>query len=304
MAQRERGHPELVHGSTLRLSIGDIRVALMAGDPGLKPAVQGAARRFVVPGGEPDATVRAAWGDLHEPAEGVPIFDSGALWKLYRRDGNYIFCFSSPSCGPLPYKKARFNADFTSGEISLHRAYFDRSRPAYPLEYPLDELWMVHLLAQGRGVEVHACGVQDTEGLGQLFLGQSRAGKTTMARLMEKAGGIRILSDDRIILRHLDGKIWIYGTPWHGEGTLSTAARAPLKRVFLLGRGRKNEVIPLGQPAAVARLMACSFVPFYSSAGLDFTLAFFQQMARDIPCNELRFVPDGRVVEFLQRLAC
>jgi hypothetical protein len=50
--------------------------------------------------------------------------------------------------------------------------------------------------------------------------------------------------------------------------------------------------------------MACSFVPFYSPGGLDFTLVFFQQVTKDVPCHEIRFVPDDRVVEFIQRQAC
>jgi hypothetical protein len=111
------------------------------------------------------------------------------------------------------------------------------------------------------------------------------------------------LSDDRIILRRLDGKIWMYGTPWHGEGSFASPARAPIEQIFFLGRGQKNEVVPLREAPAVARLMACSFVPFYSPGGLDFTLAFFQQVTQGVPCAELRFVPDERVIEFVRENA-
>lgn len=288
----------------LRLKIGDLTIALVSDATDLKLAVQGAARHFVVPGGEPDATVRAAWGDLREPPAGDRIFDSGALWQLYHRDGNYIFRFTSPAIGPLPYKEACFNADFTFGELSLHRAYFDGSGSAHPLEYPLDELWMVHLLAQGRGVEVHACGVQDSDGRGHLFLGHSGGGKTTMARLWQCDGGVQVLSDDRIILRFLDGRLWMYGTPWHGEAELALPERAPLTRVFFLGRGARNELRSLREAEAVARLMACSFIPFYNRAGLDFSLAFFQQVTQAIPAEQLTFVPDERVVEFIRGQKC
>jgi hypothetical protein len=289
------------HGaSAVSLNIGDIRVALMTGDPCLKLAVQGAARHFVVPGGEADATVRAAWGDLREPATGDRIFDSGALWQLYHQDGNYIFRFASPVFGPLPYKEARFNADFTFGELSLHRAYFGGSGPAHPLEYPLDELWMVHLLAQGRGVEVHACGVEDSDGRGHLFLGHSGGGKSTMARLWQWDSGVQVLSDDRIILRFLDGRLWMYGTPWHGEAELAAPIRTGVTQIFFLGRGSRNEMIPLRQPDAVSRLLAFSFVPFYSPSGLDFTLALLQKVTKAIPCTALQFVPDERAVEFVR----
>ena len=298
--RRTRWRDQVYPGGSLSLRIGDITVALLSGGPGLKLGVEASAQRFLVESGEADATVRAAWDDLREPATGDRIFDSGALWQLYHQDGNYIFRFTSPAIGALPYKEACFNADFTFGELSLHRAYFDGSGPAHPLEYPLDELWMVHLLAQGRGVEVHACGVQDSDGRGYLFLGHSGGGKSTMARLWQCDGGVQVLSDDRIILRFLDGRLWMYGTPWHGEAELAAPIRTGLTQIFFLGRGSRNEMIPLRQPDAVSRLLACSFVPFYSPSGLDFTLALLQKVTKAIPCTALQFVPDERAVEFVR----
>src|SRR3989449_11671129 len=141
----------------------------------------------------------------------------------------YTTLFRS-ALGPLPYKVASVDRGFTAGEVWLHQPYFPSGLPVHPLEYPLDELLLIHLLAAGRGVEVHACGVVAPNGQGYLFVGQSGAGKTTMARLWQKAqaGGIRILSDDRIILRKSNGTVWMYGTPWHGEAAMACAARAPL----------------------------------------------------------------------------
>jgi hypothetical protein len=297
---KEKMESSDLSGGQLHLSIGDIRVALMTGDLGLMPAVEGAARHFVVSGGEADATVRAEWGDLSEPAAGNRIFDSGALWKLYNNNGNYVFRFTSPAFGPLPYKEARFNADFTCGDLLLHRAYFDASEPAHPLEYPIDELWIVHLLSQGRGIEVHACGVHDSDGRGYLFLGHSGAGKSTMARLWQRDGGVQILGDDRIILRFIDGRLWMYGTPWPGEPDLAVPMRAGVAQIFFLGHGSRNEMIPLRQPDAVSRLLARSFLPFYSLSGMDFTLAFLQQVTKAILCTELKFVPDEGAVEFVR----
>ena len=65
----------------------------------------------------------------------------------------------------------------------MRREVFGDRLPIYPLHYPLDELLMVHLLARGRGVEIHGSGIVDADGYGTLFAGQSGAGKTTMSRL-------------------------------------------------------------------------------------------------------------------------
>ena len=51
---------------------------------------------------------------------------------------------------------------------------------------------------------------------------------------------MRVLSDERIILREEDGEIWMYGTPWHGDGHIAEPGRARLDRVFFLRHGPRN----------------------------------------------------------------
>lgn len=302
------------HGSgPLNFRIGDITFALTSDDPGLKLEAQGPVRHFLVEGGEPDVRLQAAWGGSCALAVGEKLFDAGTLWQLRRQGQGYLFRFMAPGFGPEPYKTASFNAEFTSGEICLRGGCFQSNQPVYPLEYPLDELLMVNLLAQGRGVEVHGCGVADSDGNGYLFLGQSGAGKSTLARLWTRgvdplagtgapvpAQVPHVLSDDRIILRMLDGRLWMYGTPWHGEAELAAPIRTGVNQVFFLGRGNRNDIIQVRQPDAVSRLFACSFVPFYSPSGLDFTLAFLQKISKAIPCSALHFVPDEQAVEFVR----
>jgi hypothetical protein len=284
----------------LTVSVGDIRIALVSDEPDLSPQVERTTRLFLVDNGDADVVVRARWGELREPAACKETFDSGFLWRLYQQNSTHVFRFTSPAFGTLPYKQASFVSDFTAGDIVLHRNYFRHRHPVYALEYPLDELLMVNLLTLGRGVEVHACGIEDSDGRGYLFVGQSGAGKTTTARLWDKARGIHVLSDDRIILRCMEGRIWMYGTPWHGDAMLACSTRTPLTQIFFLGRGLNNHVVPVRPPEAVARLIACSFVPFYNPSALDHVLAFFEQITEAIPCGELRFVPDERVLEFVR----
>ena len=148
------------------LRIADITISLLSDDPELSLEIEGATKKFLVPQADPAVRVQARWGDLCENHGGKKIFDSGVLWQLYSEDHSYRFHFTSPVLGPVPYKIASFNRKFTSGEVCFHHPYFSRSQPLYPLDYPLDELLLVNLLAQGRGVEVHACGVVDSAGNG------------------------------------------------------------------------------------------------------------------------------------------
>jgi hypothetical protein len=199
----------------IRLKIADITVAIRFDPADVNACVFGS-RRFIAPEADPDVRIRTLWGDCAEVPIGERIFDSSALWQLYGQNGARHFRFTSQRFGSRPYKTATFDAMFTSGEIRLCRAYFPSGCSVDPLEYPLGELLWVHLLGAGRGVEVHSCGVLDAHGNGHLFVGQSEAGKTTIARQWKKEKGVNILSDDRMILRKMGDKFWMYGTPWHG----------------------------------------------------------------------------------------
>jgi hypothetical protein len=296
--------PRGSNARSIHLNIADIKLALKSTDPAMNLGVTGATNLFLTEEGASDATLSAAWGELDDEELGQPLFDSGALWKLYRdaKDG-FTLRFATPYLGERPYKLARFNHDFTEGEVLLHRPFFAADSLAYPLEYPLDELWLLNLLARGRGVELHCSGVKDERGRGFLFVGQSGAGKTTMSRLWERESGVEILSDDRIVLRRLgDGRFSMYGTPWHGEAELSSRTKAGLAAIFFLRHGERNHLRDMNRAEASARLFSCSFPTYYDAAGLDFTLQFFEALTSAVPCRELSFVPEREAVEFIRRL--
>lgn len=284
---------------SLAMRVAGNVLGLFAGR-GLELALGGELRPFAV---EPDACdirMTVGWTNEMNVPCGAPMFDSGGLWSVFRQDAGFQFFFSTSALGKMPYKSAWFDAEFRTGRVELFRPYFDPRSATYPLEYPLDELVMIHRLARGEGVEIHGLGVVDDAGRGHLFVGHSGAGKSTLARLWQKESRALILSDDRIILRERDGRIWMYGTPWHGDAGIASPEAAPLCGAYLIEHGTRPELTPVPKGHAVAELLARSFVPHYSAEAMDFTLGFLGRVARETPCFAFRFFPDQTAVEAIR----
>jgi hypothetical protein len=304
------------------LRVADIATKVVCDEPDVPLAVADPISRFLVPDGPADATIRVSWAPRLTDPGGEKLFDSGVVWRLHRERDAFIFSFVSPALGPAPYRLARFDASFSSGQIWLNRACLRDGVVLQPLDYPLDELIMINLLARGRGVEVHGCGVIDRDGVAYLFAGQSGAGKSTIARLWHDQGAT-ILSDDRVILRlrtpgtgaasvsepwqamgvgpHRKAReVWMYGTPWHGEKGFSCPASAPLAGLFFLQHGLSHDVRRTLDARAASRLFSCAFPPFHDKEGLDFTVGLLARIVDRVPCFELTFVPDASVVDVVR----
>jgi hypothetical protein len=248
-----------------------------------------------------DVNLSVSWVDSLKVPVSTPLFHSGGLWSLYAEPSGYRFSFLSPLLGATPYKEAWCDPEFRSGRVLLSRRYFDTASPVYPLEYPLDELLMIHRLSRGQGAEVHAVGISDELGRGHLFLGHSGAGKSTTARLWLNRPGVKILSDDRIILRASEDGFLMHGTPWHGDAGIASPDCAPLSAIYLLDHGKSNERLPLSPGLAAAELFARTFVTHHCEEGIRFTLDFLDHIARAVPCFLFRFVPDESAVEAIYR---
>lgn len=283
------------------IRIAGMTISVRYEDESLKRPLSPTVGRFAVTDGDGDVRVAVSEIRAPLPPPGRLLFDSGAVWRAYQESAGYRIDCASAAFGELPYKTALFDRDFREGRILVRRdAYTDSM---HPLDYPLDEVIVAHLLGRGRGIELHGCGIIDRDGRGQLFVGQSGAGKTTTARLWLADGDYEIVSDDRVIVRFLDGEWRMFGTPWHGEAELSAPLSAPLAAVHLLTQATRTELVALPAARATAALFGCTFPPFFDSDAVAFTLQCLEHLVADIPVRMLRFVPDRSVIDCVRSAA-
>jgi hypothetical protein len=150
----------------------------------------------------PDINIQVKWVARLSPPSGRELFDSGAVWRLHEGEAGFQFDFSAPILGVQPYKRLLVDAGFRQATLQMNEQSFAGvSCEAGPLEYPLDELLIMHRLTQERAIELHGVGIVGPDGASNLFVGHSGAGKSTTARLWTSLHDVEILSDDRIIVR-------------------------------------------------------------------------------------------------------
>lgn len=129
-------------------------------------------------------------------------------------------------------------------------------------ETPLRLLTSLLLLRSGRGALFHACGLAEERG-GLLFLGQSGAGKTTLARALPAEG---VLSDDQVAL--VGGATpAVHSTPFVGVlGRTIPPTGAPLRAIVVLDHERRGAVELVAPRERNGALLGC--LPLYARDGV------------------------------------
>ena len=226
---------------------------------------------------------------------GEKRFDCKPVWTLYRRDDTSVIEFFDTLAGLK--RILVFPRDLRMAQL-----YFpdESDRFIDPFHGPTLELLMVNCLARGKGIVIHGCGVKHND-RGLLFVGESGAGKTTTAKMWSRQDGVEILSDDRTIVRKKGDHFVMYGTPWHGEGKFGSPHSAKLDQIFFIKHGTHHSTEDISNVVAVTQFLKSSFPPFWDAEGMDFSIAFLNELAAKVSCQELIFKPDRSVIEFIQK---
>ena len=95
-----------------------------------------------------------------------------------------------------------------------------------------------------------------------LFTAKSGTGKTTHTNLwLQNINGSYIINGDKPILRIIDGKVNVCGTPWMGKEGLGTNKTVPLKSICFLRRGEQNKITHAEFNKVMPELIGQSYRP-------------------------------------------
>lgn len=127
-------------------------------------------------------------------------------------DNGYHYKISNP-------QKPDFWCDlFTNSDFSDGKAFLNG--PAALRHYALGNFLMLMygFSSATQNTLLFHSSVIEKDGKGFLFLGKSGTGKSTHSRLwMENIPETSLLNDDNPVVRVIDGKAFVYGSPWSGK---------------------------------------------------------------------------------------
>lgn len=108
-----------------------------------------------------------------------------------------------------------------------------------------------------KALMIHASLVRNN-GYGYAFIAKSGTGKSTHTSLwLKHIPNSGLMNDDNPIVRIIDGKPYIYGSPWSGKTPCYRQVKASLGAITRIDRAKQNSIEKLKPIQAFASLLPC-----------------------------------------------
>lgn len=224
-------------------------------------------------------------------------------WIIYKKGSSWIYLgILAGQKNNVFHQMVTFNSNHSRAEIfNNSKDPFLKGNLNSLTMLPTDQIIMARIIADRQGCYLHSCGV-NFNGSGLLFVGHSKAGKSTMAALLK--GEAQILCDDRMIIRrHKTKGFEIHGTWSHGIIADVSNNSAPLKAILFLEKAKTNRLIPLiKNNDRIIRILSCLIKPFITADWWEKTLTLVERISIEVPCYRLQFKKDKQVISLLKYL--
>ncbi len=219
--------------------------------------------------------------------------DIQKFYSIYKKDDDLIFVMYNQEKINEVQQIAILNAGMNEWQLySIPEA--DGS--IVPLKYPFGPIMMHYLTQKTGSVMMHASCIFDGE-KGRIFTGFSGNGKSTISGIWYKAGS-KVINDDRIILREINGKIFAYNTPmFYRDQPKKTEVHA----IYLISHSPENKIKKVTGAAAISRAMAFCIQNNFDKNQINNQLNFFSKATQYLQVYDLGFVPNETVIDFVKK---
>lgn len=217
---------------------------------------------------------------LNDEAPYFWIFDDGVRFNF-----GFSYTRSHPDCILIP-----------SDDFSENVVYVPSAKAGRLTDFALSNAMMLLYTFRTSPYDtlmVHASVIRHNEG-GYMFLGRSGTGKSTHSRLwLQNIDDTELLNDDNPVIRLIDGKAFVFGTPWSGKTHCYKNESVPLKAVVRLSQAPYNKIVRNIPLQAYASLMpACSCMR-WDRTSTDALHKTVEKVISEVACWHLECLPDA-----------
>jgi MoaA/NifB/PqqE/SkfB family radical SAM enzyme len=224
-------------------------------------------------------------------------------WAIYQKDNAWIYLRMNFMKIPEGIEVAAvFNNSYTKAVIySADAKRFLKGNVSSLTLLTTDQVILAQTLAARSGFYIHACGVKLNK-KGLLFVGNSGAGKSTVACMLKKSA--EILCDDRIIVRKKQSGFRIYGTWCHGTVPEVSNNSAYLRTVFFIHKAKEDRIEPIKDKKGVAKMfLACLIKPLGTALWWNKVIPLIDNMIATVPCYTLHFRKESDILSIIKKYA-
>ena len=143
--------------------------------------------------------------------------------------------------------------------------------------------------------------VVECDGVSYAFSAPSGTGKSTHTRLWLETFGerARIINGDKPIMRFVNGKLTVFGTPWCGKEGYNINTSSPFAALCFINRAHENSIVRADEGEAVVKLFNQILLPAEEEA-IDKLFSLLDRMVVNYPIYELycNMQPEAAEVAF------
>lgn len=163
------------------------------------------------------------------------------------------------------------------------------------------QLGYTSYLTTKQGLFMHGA-IIEYEGEGIIITAQSGGGKSTLADLCQKYFGAKIINGDKAMIRIVDGKVMVFGSPWAGSSNIYCNKELILKGVIVLEKSDQNKISELSIREAITKAGQRIYYPYWNEALLEQSIETLEQLFLKVPIYELKCKPEEEAARLVRNV--
>lgn len=195
-------------------------------------------------------------------------------------------------------EQAQFTVSVSSEDLEREKTLSPEKldEPYYEITAILRKI-CIEMLKNYNGLFFH-CSCFDLDGEAYIFTAPSGTGKSTHTRLWRERFGDRLtmINDDKPIIRFIDKRFYIYGTPWNGKHSISTNMRSPVHAICVLEQDKVNRIEQMDTVGALTSIIKQTLIP-HEKSEMNKLLDLLSEMLSQIPVYRLGCTISQEAVE-------